>query len=221
MKKTLTLLVLLLISVGAMAQTTYRSGFYEEEWKIADELLAEIEGKYNIDFAGNIIISEVIEFDSTITKEQLFNLSREYYSLAFNGHFHDVAQIEDKEAGLLLYKGNLGNVYCDLFWSEINRRLPLILVKIETKDNKARLSFIIYNFEIYLEATTITHKPTEYYPINTARERYGVNGKPYNSDRAEKSKIVEGVTIAKSIKSAIDGIANFKHYLNNYNASEW
>jgi hypothetical protein len=213
--------------MGAMAQARGRCGFYDEEWKIADNLLAEIEGKYNVDFAGNIIISEVIYFDSTMTKEKLFNLSREFYSLAFNGHFHDVAQIEDKEAGLLLYKGNLGNVYCDLFWSEINRRLPLMLVKIEIKDYKVRVSFIIYNFEIFIDttqytaATTITHKPTEYYPINTARERYGINGKAYNSDRAEKSKIVEGITIAKSIKNAIDGIANFKHYLNNYNTSEW
>lgn len=227
MKKLLAIMALLLISSGAMAQTRGRSEFYREEWEIADNLLSKIEGKYTIDIAGNIIVSEIIHFDSTMTKETLFNLSREYYSLAFNGHFHDVAQIEDKDAGLLLYKGNLGNVYCDLFWSEIDRRLPLILVKIECKDYKARVSFVIYNFEInikatqYTQANTITYKPTEYYPINTARERYAIGGKAYNSDKAEKMRIVEGITVAKSVKIAIDGIANFESYINNYKSTEW
>jgi len=83
---------------------------------------------------GKAEYTEVVLVDSSLTKEMLYSSAREWITVSFKSANH-VLQMEDKDAGKLICKGNFKSQGCGAVISKYNDRINFTLI-IETKNGK-------------------------------------------------------------------------------------
>lgn len=106
-------------------------------------MLAEIDGKWQLDNNGNVTISKVIEMPG-ISKDELYNRSRSYFT--YNYHKGDaVIQIDDKDQGLIIGKGIYPNVYSGL--SEIFSTYHIVRVDVKEERVRVLITMTAYRVE--------------------------------------------------------------------------
>ena len=220
MKKTLALLALLVISVGAMSQN--ENSFYWDNWEKHLVELEQYNDKYNVDFNENIYVEKVIHLDTSLTKEDIYYTTKEYYAVAFNGHFDDVMMIDDIDRGVLMFKGNLGILHPKEFWTGSGvQYIPHIIVKIEMKECKVKVRLTIYTIEVRSDVYDYNVKLSQYYPVNKEKQRYYIDGKKMSSDQSEKERIRELEIFNKVLSISTSSIDALKYCYDNYSIEEW
>lgn len=189
MKKTLALLVALLISVGAMAQKT-------ELRKEVDKMLAEINDVYTINGDGKVQVQKVIELDSTYTKDFIFDETKEKLAVLYN-NLSEVLETENRDKGVLTIKGLYPDVYCEQIFAESGvPNKAQHLLKIEAKDGRMRVTISILDVrKTYKDVnnmdTHMYYNLEEVYPINDG-DRYDVRGRMMGENFTFNQKTREG-----------------------------
>ena len=119
MKKTIYLFILIMFSINSFSQE-----------KLLDILPLE---------NGNVVYTEVVKVDS-LNKKELYNRVKKWVVLKYKSA-NDVIQLDDKEDGIIIGKGNFGIKYYS--------RKPTIehTLQIETKDGRYKytISSFIYS----------------------------------------------------------------------------
>lgn len=85
-------------------------------------------------------VSEIVEIPD-LTQKQIFDSSKIWIAQKFNSS-NDVIQYEDSNTGTIIGKGNM-KYPCSNAWkcAAFSNQIILFTLKIDTKDNKARLTF--------------------------------------------------------------------------------
>lgn len=154
MKKTL-LLVFMLCNLLVFSQSK-------------KEMLAEMDGKYNVDDNKNVTIAKIIEIEG-LKKEDIYLRVLSYFTYNYsNGE--SVIQIQDKENGLIIGKGVYNNVHVGI--SIITTEIDLShIIRVDIKDGKARILITLteYNSKMIggnTPPTYATIRVSDSYPIN-------------------------------------------------------
>ncbi len=96
-------------------------------------MLAEIEGRWQLDNNGNVTMSKVIEMPG-ISKDELYNRALSYFT--YNYRQGDaVIQIDDKGQGLIIGKGLYPNVYSGL----LSVFSTYHIVRVDVKEERVRV----------------------------------------------------------------------------------
>ncbi|HGW4127843.1 DUF4468 domain-containing protein [Acinetobacter baumannii] len=107
-------------------------------------------------FAQQVPISEYVEVVDlpNMTKSQIFNSSKMWVAKSFKSS-NSVVQYEDAATGTIIGKGNM-QFPCQGAWSCLAHKEDLLLftIKVDTKDNKARISFNDMSMKINTKGTT-------------------------------------------------------------------
>lgn len=111
--------------------------------KSTKAMLAEIEGKWQLDNSGNVTISKVIEMPG-ISKDELYNRALSYFT--YNYHKGDaVIQIDDKGQGLIIGKGIYPDVYSGL--SKIFSTYHIVRVDVKEERVRVLITMTAYRVE--------------------------------------------------------------------------
>ena len=96
-------------------------------------------------------VSEIVEIPN-MEKKQIFDASKIWMAQSFKSS-NSVVQYEDQDTGIIIGKGNM-KYPCKGAWNCLayEKTLVLFTVKIDTKDNKARVTF---NDLLLKTATTV------------------------------------------------------------------
>lgn len=82
-------------------------------------------------------VQQVVEIPN-ISKDKIYSNSKQWVAINFKSA-NDVIQMDDKESGVLIGKGNF-KYPCKSCWLE-SKDLIKFTIKIEVKDNKSRITF--------------------------------------------------------------------------------
>ncbi len=135
MKKILLSAILLLVSMVSFSQSEY-----------TDQLLSQIQNQYEIDGQGNLTHIEIVEVDSTLSKEDLYIRALSYFAYTY-GSSQSVIQVQDKERGLIIGKGLYDNVYTGYpFMGTIKNKAWHILT-IDIRDGKYKITMTLTNYD--------------------------------------------------------------------------
>ncbi|WP_394260791.1 DUF4468 domain-containing protein [Moraxella boevrei] len=108
-------------------------------------------------------VQQVVEIPN-ISKDKIYSNSKQWVAINFKSA-NDVIQMDDKESGVLIGKGNF-NYPCK-GWSCLGYDGDLVTftVKIEVKDNKSRITFSDINHHVPKKYVSGTYTPEYDIPI--------------------------------------------------------
>lgn len=143
---------------------------------------------------GRVEFQEIIEVEN-VSKDELFTRANAWFVSAYNSA-NDVIQMSDKEQGIIIGKGIAP--YEVMF---LAKNYPYKLrhtIKVETKENKARLTMT----DFYVEETGREDRPV--YDLVNDNQLYKKNGnfKPYNRQHKERLIVLWRSTL-ESLKSTL------------------
>lgn len=141
MKRILLFIALLLIQSMAYCQS-------------AKEMLAEIDGKWELDNKGNVTFTKVIDVPNT-PKDILYTRALSYFTYNYNSG-EDVVQLEDKDQGTIIAKGLYPKVHTGKSFA-ITVISTTHILRIDVKDNKIRA---IITLQEYVTSTRIGDSPS-------------------------------------------------------------
>ncbi len=210
-------IILLFCLVNILSlQTTYSQS------KNVKRLLAEIEGKWQIDDNGNVTYTKVIK-NINLPKDSIYNRALAYFTYSYND---GGSLIQDKAKGLIVQKGIYENTF--------HRVLPapsLIPVMIEQVDNYYKLRINIKD-----NGAQIILILTDYYRVmaggmnSSTHKKYSVSSSfPVNKKGNNKNKF--GKAFCESyqrgqqsfieIENALRKGYTFEDYKNGLNGQEF
>jgi hypothetical protein len=134
----------------------------------AKEMLAEIEGKWELDDNGNVTVVRVIEVPE-LKKEEIFNRALNYFTYNYVSG-KSVIQTQDKENGLIVGKGNYDNVHIGV--SLIATYVDAWhILRVDIKEGRARIILTLTEYEKEIVGgntppTYSTMKVAQEFPIN-------------------------------------------------------
>lgn len=98
-------------------------------------MLAEIEGKWELDNSGNVTFVRIIEVPG-ISKDELFTRGLSYFTYKYNSG-DQVIQMKDKEQGVIIGKGIYPKVHVGI--SIVNTIVDTYhIIRIDVKDGRVR-----------------------------------------------------------------------------------
>lgn len=170
--------------------------------KSAQEMMAEIKGKYTIDDNGNVTYTKVIDI-AGMKKEDLYNRALSYFVYNYVSG-KDVIQVQDKDAGLIVAKGIYNDVHVGI--SLITTYVDCShIVRVDCRDEKAR---IIVSLMEYEKKIVGGNTPPSYVnvPVNRQYPIYNGGGQKTVMTKAfYRSHLKALETIDKIEKSIIEG----------------
>ena len=134
----------------------------------AKEMLAEIDGKWELDDNGNVTIVKVIEAPE-LKKEEIFNRALNYFTYNYVSG-KSVIQTQDKENGLIVGKGVYNDVHIGM--SLITTYVDAWhILRVDVKDGRARIIVTLTEYEKKIVGGNtppayVTMKVAQEYPIN-------------------------------------------------------
>lgn len=132
------------------------------------EMLAEMDGKYNVDDNKNVTITKIIELEG-LKKEDIYIRALSYFTYNY-GNGTSVIQIQDKENGLIIGKGIYKNVHIGI--SLVMTEIDLShIIRVDIKDGKARIFITLTEYNSKMSGGSSppvfsTMKVSDSYPIN-------------------------------------------------------
>lgn len=189
--KKITLLLFVLIGFTMNAQS-------------AKEMLAEIDGKWQLDDNNNVTFVRIIDAPG-MSKEDIYNRALNYFTYNYVSG-KSVIQTQDKDAGLVVGKGLYDNVHIGM--SIITTYVDAWhILRVDVKDGKARAIITLTQYE---KKVTGGNTPPNYstsdvsssYPINPkggqktimTKAFYKAYQKAYNTLNSLEKTILEGST---------------------------
>lgn len=192
----LSLLILLPLAATVQAQTPE-----------VIELLKTIDGVYKIDDNRDVYVQEVIELDTSLSKDQLYFMLKEYLATAYR-NANAVTQIDSKEQGLIVCKGLYTDIYCrEIPVGSAGKYTATHILKIDIKDGRIRVTITVTNInEYYSDSGRSTDKKmTGYYPIDQGPRDI----------MEKKMKAREGFVFYKVVNLMQNNIKDIKAKLSN------
>ena len=101
----------------------------------AKEMLAEIDGKWELDNSGNVTFTRVIEVPD-VSKNDLYTRALSYFTYNYNSG-DAVVQVKEKEQGVIVGKGVYGKVHVGMSLEKTIVDTYHIL-RVDTKDGRVR-----------------------------------------------------------------------------------
>lgn len=197
MKKTILLFCLALLSIASIAQT-------------ATEMLAEIEGKWQLDDNGNVTFVRIIEVPD-INKETAFNRALNYFTYNYVSG-KSVIQTNDKDNGLLVGKGIYDNVH--IGYSLITTIVDAWhILRVDVKEGKLRVLVTLTEYEKRMEGGSTppsysTTKVSSEYPINPKGWQKTVMSKAFYKTFKKAMNTLDGMEKAVREGSTSKAIEN-------------
>jgi hypothetical protein len=182
MKKLIPLFVMMILNVSINAQT-------------AKEMLAEINGKWELDDNNNVTFVKLIEAPG-LSKDEIFNRALNYFTYNYVSG-KSVIQHQDKEAGLIVGKGLYSNVH-----TGVSLQTTLVdawhILRVDVKDGKARAIVTLTDYEKQITAsngasTYSTMKISSEYPINSKGMQKTVMSKAFYKSYQRTMKTLNAV----------------------------
>lgn len=131
MRKISLLLIMTLLSVLSFGQS-------------AKEMLAEIDGKWQLDDNGNVTIVKIVEAPD-LKKDEIFNRALNYFTYNYVSG-KSVIQTQDKENGLIVGKGIYDNVHIGM--SIVTTYVDAWhILRVDVKDGRARVIVTLTEYE--------------------------------------------------------------------------
>jgi hypothetical protein len=198
MRKISLLLIMTLLSVLSFGQS-------------AKEMLAEIDGKWQLDDNGNVTIVKIVEAPD-LKKDEIFNRALNYFTYNYVSG-KSVIQTQDKENGLIVGKGIYDNVHIGM--SIVTTYVDAWhILRVDVKDGRARVIVTLTEYEKKIVGGNTppsysTMKVAQEYPINPkggqktvmTKAFYKAFKKANNTLDAVEKAIKEGST-SKSIENS-------------------
>lgn len=101
------------------------------------------------------------------TKEELFNSMKQWMTLKFSGSDCSI-QIMDKETATIIAKGSVRNVAeSNVLWGDGYQVSLKPIIKIETKDGRARISITIPTYDIHRHIYSTNSDKDELWNVST------------------------------------------------------
>ena len=174
------------------------------------DLLQTIEGKWKVSKNNNVYVQDIISCESK-TKDQLYLLVKEYFANANEGE-SAVVQLDDKENGIIVWKGMYSGIKCTEvgIGSGINC-VFLHFIKCEIKNNKLRITITLTKYEEHVLALSARgassakineHPISNLYPMNTTPKDKQLNTR-------------EGYLFYKAVNRAFASIEAIRNYINS------
>lgn len=132
------------------------------------EMLAEMDGKYNVDDNKNVTITKIIEIEG-VKKEDIYLRVLSFFTYNY-GNGESVIQIQDKEKGLIIGKGVYDNVHVGI--SLVSTEIDLShIIRVDVKEGKARIFITLTEYNSKTSGYNTppsysTIKVSDSYPIN-------------------------------------------------------
>lgn len=132
------------------------------------EMLAEMDGKYNVDDNKNVTITKIIEIEG-VKKEDIYLRVLSFFTYNY-GNGESVIQIQDKEKGLIIGKGVYDNVHVGI--SLVSTEIDLShIIRVDVKEGKARIFITLSEYNSKTSGYNTppsysTIKVSDSYPIN-------------------------------------------------------
>lgn len=192
MKKLLLGAILLLFSTLSFSQSK-------------KEMLAELNGQYNLDENGNVTITKVIDLP-TLKKDEIYVRALSYFSYNYsNGK--SVIQVQEKETGLIIGKGLYENVHVGVSLI-VNEISAWHVIRLDIKDEKIRIIVTLTQYDI---KTSGGNTPPSYRTVDIKNE-YPINQKGYQETVMTKA-------FYKSTKKVFATIDNIEKSIKNGNTN--
>lgn len=158
------------------------------------EMLAEMDGKYNVDDNNNVTITKIIEIDG-LKKEEIYPRVLAYFTYNY-GNGESVIQVQEKENGLIIGKGIYDNVHVG--YSLVTTEIDLWhVIRVDIKDSKVRVFITLTE---YKTKTIGGNTPPSYGTLKVS-DSYPINPKGWQSTIYTKA-LYKGTKMAyKSIES--------------------
>jgi hypothetical protein len=177
----------------------------------AKEMLAEIDGKWQLDDNGNVTIVKIVEAPD-LKKDEIFNRALNYFTYNYVSG-KSVIQTQDKENGLIVGKGIYDNVHIGM--SIVTTYVDAWhILRVDVKDGRARVIVTLTEYEKKIVGGNTppsysTMKVAQEYPINPkggqktvmTKAFYKAFKKANNTLDAVEKAIKEGST-SKSIENS-------------------
>ncbi|MEG0848408.1 MAG: DUF4468 domain-containing protein [Flavobacterium sp.] len=158
------------------------------------EMLAEMDGKYNVDDNNNVTITKIIEIDG-LKKEEIYPRVLAYFTYNY-GNGESVIQVQEKENGLIIGKGIYDNVHVG--YSIVTTEIDLWhVIRVDIKDNKVRVFITLTE---YKTKTMGGNTPPSYGTLKVA-DSYPINPKGWQSTIYTKALYKSTKMAYKSIES--------------------
>jgi hypothetical protein len=184
MKRILLLCAMVLSMVPVFGQT-------------ATEMLAEIEGKWELDNSGNVTFTRVIEVPG-VSKDDLYTRVLSYFTYNYN-RGDDIVQIQDKEQGLIVGKGIYSEVHVGRSIATTTVDVSHIL-RVDIKDGRLRAMISLTEYRNTLHYNNGTNKVATY-PVSS---RYPI------TEKRDAQKTVMGKAFYKSYLAAMESLDNLE-----------
>jgi len=110
----------------------------------AKEMLAEIEGQYELDDLGNVTYTKVFEIQG-VSRDEMYSRALNYFVYRY-GSGKSVIQTQDKEKGTIVGKGVYPDVHLGVGMASIKWDTWHIL-RIDIKENKVRVIVTLTEYE--------------------------------------------------------------------------
>lgn len=196
--KTIFLLSAFICSLSTFAQS-----------KAAKEMLAEIEGQYEVDELGYITYSKVLEVPN-VTRDEMYNRAQNYFVYRY-GSGKAVIQSQDKEKGTIVGHGIFPKVF--MASSLIVTQFDVWhILRVDVKEGRVRVVISLTEYETY---TFNTNGTTNYGGKGFVSKNYPFNEKGLNKTQFSKAftKSHEKVqkTFSEVERALRDGVTGDKH----------
>lgn len=191
MKKVTTLILLFLISLVSFSQS-----------KATKQLLAEIDGQWQLDASDNVTYERVIDLDD-LSESTVYNGVLAYFNKNY-GNKKSFIKLQDQDLYRIVMEGLYKNVHEEyaLFTDETDCRY---IVKVDILEGKATVQLTLVDYErrtfdgdiIYDE---FNYEVTQNFPVNPKGSQKNLMGEIfYNSHKAAMATM-------DSIETSINGI---------------
>ncbi|OXA69794.1 hypothetical protein B0A67_18975 [Flavobacterium aquidurense] len=158
------------------------------------EMLAEMDGKYNVDDNNNVTITKIIEIDG-LKKEEIYPRVLAYFTYNY-GNGESVIQVQEKENGLIIGKGIYDNVHVG--YSIVTTEIDLWhVIRVDIKDNKVRVFITLTEYK----TKTMGGNTAPSYSTLKVFDSYPINPKGWQSTIYTKALYKSTKMAYKSIES--------------------
>ncbi|WP_422860115.1 DUF4468 domain-containing protein [Flagellimonas sp. S174] len=189
MVKKLLFTILILLSCAVVAQT-----------KKTRKMLSEIKEQWTLDDSGNVTYQKILELPK-LQKDIIYLRALNYFSYDFENE--PLSLTEDKELGMLLAKGFFERVHSTGVFLDYTHIHCLHLIRIDVKDEKARILLTLSSYEIEsgdvgeddLPVVT-SSKVNQEFPINPSGRNKTMMGKAFYKSHMRAISLLDKISNA-------------------------
>lgn len=172
------------------------------------EMLAELNGQYNVDENGNVTIFKVLD-SINLSKDEIYNRALNYFTYNYVSG-KSVIQSQDKEKGNIVAKGIYENVHTGTNASLATFNISTWhIIRVDIKDNKARIIISLTNYDQVISGGNSQNV----YKTSFIKDEFPINPKGYYETIMTKA-------FYKSYKKALSSLNAIEKTIKEGNTSK-